>query len=1110
MRRIGHILITVVLAGVAASPGASANEALARQVLQEKCSGCHGAEKQKGSLRLDALGALMRGSSGGPVIAPGDPATSKLLTAIQYTDEKLQMPPDGKLSDAEIVAIETWIRDGANWDGVTPAAAVAQAESEERERVLSDERYWAFRPVTRPELPANVDATWVRNPIDAFVCATLDERGIAPSPEADRRALVRRVYLDVLGLPPSPEEVAAFIADPSPTAYDALVDRVLASPHYGERWARHWLDVVRFAETNGYETNTPRKNAWPYRDYVIGALNADKPYDRFILEQLAGDSFGEDVATGFLVGGTTDEVKSPDVVLTKNQRDSDLHDMVSTSSSAFLGLTVGCAKCHDHKFDPISRRDYYSMRACFEGVKHGERPVMLREDDPRAIAIAPIKQAMANVETTLLRYVAAADTETRFVDNNGPLSADPGMARADMATMAKRRDGLPENPKLNALAGNGKRIPVLAGEDAFSWQPAVTGLHDVWVSWQCGDDSLSHDARYALDMDGDLATKEDRLFLASLDQQLRADGTAVLPGKAVWSGFKFVGAHVFAPTSCVVLTGSGLGDCVVNADVIAVRPSQHVANVAQPSYAVNAPGLRMAVEPETNTERFAPVDARFVRFVILDAAIEPCIDEFEIFSADDPSKNIALATNGAVATASSVFPGNELHRIEHLNDGQYGNSRSWIPHQTVNAWAQIELPQTTRIDRVTWSRDREGRFRDRLPKRYRIEVATEPDQWTVVASSGDRLPIGENDPGITQFSQSPDDVAAMQKLDDERRALLEQLKAVWPYPDRTYAGVFEKPGPTFLLRRGDPMQEEGEVTPAGLRMVTPALTIDPTEPEQQRRLKLAQWIANPNNPLTARVMVNRIWKHHFGRGLVDTPGDLGAMGGKPTHPALLDWLASEFVAQGWSMKSMHRLILLSNTYRQSSTPRAEAMAVDADTRLLWRFPARRIEAEPIRDSILAVSGKLDLTMGGPGYDPFRPDESYVHIYIPKDTFESGDFRRMIYQWKPRREQDFTFGVFDCPDASQVTPKRVISTSPLQALSLMNSPFCVQQSEFFAERVEREAGEDVGAQVTRAFQLALGRAPREDEMTKANALIAQYGLVHLCRALYNANEFVYLP
>ncbi|MCC6793933.1 MAG: DUF1553 domain-containing protein [Candidatus Hydrogenedentes bacterium] len=801
-------------------------------------------------------------------------------------------------------------------------------------QIPTDEKYWAFRPVTNQTPPSFEDAAWVANPIDAFVLSRLRAEHLEPSPTADKRTLIRRVYLDVLGLPPTPEEVAAFVADDSADAYEKLIDQVLASQHYGERWARHWLDIIRFAETNGFETNTPRRNAWHYRDYVIQAFNEDKPYTDFIKEQLTGDLTGNIVATGFLSAGPLDEVKSPDIVLTKMQRDQEIGDMVATTGAAFLGLTVGCAKCHDHKFDPISQHDYYALRAVFAGVSHGERELPDPGREARVAQVEPLKQELASLRGKMLRLA---------------------------------RDTQPD-------------------------------------------------------------------------------------------------------------------------------------------------GLLRRVSTMENVDRFSPVEAKFVRFTVKKTdELEPCIDELEVYTPGDNPANVALAVNGGVATASTVFADNPLHRVEHLNDGRFGNARSWIPTEREGAWAQIELAKPTLIDMVAWARDREGAFTDRIVTDYEIAVSMDGKSWQTVSSSAKRHPFNRNDqlPALYDAAQlSPEEAATLKDLQNTEGRLKMDIKRLADGP-RVYAARFTQPEPTYLLQRGDPMMDKQLVAPATPQFVGYRCDMDAAESDAQRRIKLAEWICDARNPLTARVMVNRIWQHHFGKGIVNSPSDFGAMGIRPTHPELLDWLATQLMDNGWRLKSIHKLILMSNTYRQSSAPDEAAMAVDAGSQWLWRFPPRRLDMEPIRDSILYVSGQLDLTMGGPGFDVFEPNDSYVHIYIPKTQFTRAEFRRMIYQWKPRMEQDHTFGVFDCPDAAQAMPKRITSTSPLQALSLLNSPFMMQQAEAFAERVKAEAGAKMEDQVALAYSLALCREAKADEKARACELANAFGIVEVCRALLNSSEFVYL-
>ena len=805
--------------------------------------------------------------------------------------------------------------------------------------------------MVKPSVPG-IQGRAAPNAIDAFIEAQLAGKHLSSSPPADRRVLIRRLYFDLTGLPPTPEDVTAFIADKKEDAYYRLVEKLLASPRYGERWARHWLDVVRFAESHGFEMNQPRPNAWPYRDYVIRAFNEDKPYDRFVSEQLVGDALGIDEATGFLVAGPWDQVKSPDPVLTANQRADELHDIVSVTASTFLGLTVGCARCHNHKFDPIPQVDYYAIKAVFEGVQHGERKFRTSESEAREKELVMRRTQLADLERALEQF----------------------------------------EPLANPFATNALRAPVNARK---------------------------------------------------------------------------------------------------------------------------------------NIERFAPVMSRRVRFTVAKTTdAEPCIDELEVYTADAAPRNVALAAEGTRASASSVYPNSDIHRLEHINDGRHGNSRSWISNERGRGWVELDFGEPRSISKVIWGRDREQRFTDRLATDYRIEVANNSNDWRTIASSADRQtykPGTRPMPILNLAGLSNEELVAAKKLLAERSEHETRIAELAKAP-MIYGGTFvAKPDATFRLHRGDPMQKRDEVKPNALSAVPVSFRIDsnagilaktaaaPTE-EQQRRLAFAQWITNPTNPLTARVMVNRIWQHHFGEGLVSTPSDFGANGAQPANRPLLDWLATEFVEHGWSVKHLHRLIVTSATYRQSSieakgTKGQKPSSVSSLPAFASVRP-RRLEAEAIRDSILAVSGKLNLTMGGPGFSFFEANDNYVRVYTPRQQWPPDTFRRMIYGTIVRQRPDGVFGVFDCPDAGQIAPKRSSSTTPLQALNLLNSSFMMQQSEFFAERLQKEAGSEVKAQVIRAFEAAFQRKPDRAELSASAELIREHGLTAFCRAIFNANEFVY--
>jgi hypothetical protein len=515
---------------------------------------------------------------------------------------------------------------------------------------------------------------------------------------------------------------------------------------------------------------------------------------------------------------------------------------------------------------------------------------------------------------------------------------------------------------------------------------------------------------------------------------------------------------------------------------------------------------------DANTERFAPVEAKFVRFIIDETTqLQPCIDELEVFTCDDEPRNVALASLGTKASASSNLPGYAIHQVKHLNDGLYGNDHSWISNEKGRGWAQMELAQPQRIDRVVWSRDRDNvpRYEDRVPTRYRIETSLDGTAWQTVVTSSDRLAPATR---LAAASIARADGLPAQEAKQFKALQAKRIKTTRSITEAStmpmaYSGKFVKPNDIHRFQRGDVTQPREVIQPAVLTSVGSKSAIPAEASEPQRRLALANWIVDRQNPLTARVIVNRLWHHHFGIGIVDTPSDFGVNGGKPSHPELLDWLASELIDSGWNLRHIHRLILTSATYAQDSSSNPAAIASDADNRLLWRFPPRRLEAEALRDSMLSVSGRLDPKMGGPGFDLFEPNDNYVKVYSTKTNYGPAEFRRMVYQSKPRVELDSIFGAFDCPDAGQATPKRTVSTTPLQALSLLNSSFAIQQAEYFAERVQREVGANVAKQCERAFLLAFGRKPEAAEDAGAQKLVREFGLPALCRSLINANEFV---
>ena len=509
---------------------------------------------------------------------------------------------------------------------------------------------------------------------------------------------------------------------------------------------------------------------------------------------------------------------------------------------------------------------------------------------------------------------------------------------------------------------------------------------------------------------------------------------------------------------------------------------------------------------QVNTDRFAPVKTKRLRFTILATNnLEPCLDELEVFTSN--GKNIA---RGSSVTTSGNTTVADRHEQRFVNDGSYGNARSWMSHEAGQGWVLLEFPHEAEISRVVWGRDREEKFQDRLATDYRIEIAGMDETWQVVADASDRQPFvagGKVGASFTLAGLSPEEASVASRLMDEKQLLEQQIKAT-QQGQLAFAGKFRGPDKIHLLSRGDPEQPRDEIGPA----VPGALgdvTLANDAPEQSRRQALAGWIASPQNPLTARVMVNRIWQGHFGTGLVQTASDFGLNGIKPTHPELLDWLAQEFIRSGWSVKHLHRLIVLSATYRQASGTTPAASAQDADTRLLWRFPPRRLEAESIRDAILFVSGQLDLKMYGRGFNLFD-QRGGLSGFTPVESFTGDGLRRMIYAHKVRRESEAVFGAFDCPDAGQSTASRRESTTPIQALNLFNSRFTLEAAAALAARVTRESGGDPAPQIQRAYQLCLNREPAADELRAAGPVVIGHGLATLCRALFNSNEFLFLP
>jgi hypothetical protein len=860
-------------------PAADLFEATVQPLLISRCGGCHGAQAKFDITSADGFARAQ-------VVVPGKPEESKLFQFVSSG----AMPKSGqKLSAAELSAVRQWILDGAVYPRQRPV-------------------FWAFRS---PVKPAGTHS------IDSFIQAKLGAKGVQPSPKADHRTLIRRLHFDLTGLPPRAEDLDR--------TYAETVERLLASPHYGERWGRHWLDIVRFGETDGGEHNNDRPFAWPYRDYVIESLNADKPYNQFIREQIAGDILGPHdpkmvAATGFLVAGPWDSVSAElnkDKNMLATARMDELDDIVTTTFNTFQGLTVNCARCHDHKFDPIPTRDYYKLTSVFSGVGFGTRKV------------------------------ATPEAEAEYEEKSKPV-------------------------------------------------------------------------RQRLD--------EARRAVGAIDDPVR---TAILREKLIL----FDKAREKEP-------------------------------------------LRIPLNPVWNRNVFQPVTAsRFRLTVTAHQGKLPKIDRLQLL----PGGPELIDWKGAVKASN-------------------------------DAPVFVEMTMTTPVTvaELLWSTDARNGASDGQPSVYRIEAQTTDGKWTLLCSSLDHegrvevaMPVVTDEELLERLK--PEQRAERERLITARTRIESELKSI-PEPPRIHAAKPREIAKSYLLERGSVTRPGDEVHPGALTAIKQlAAEFELSEPasDKDRRLALANWITDERNPLTARVIVNRVWAGHFGAGIVNTPSDFGLNGDRPSHPELLDWLAVSFIENGWSLKWLHRQILNSHVYQQSTAMNEKAHAVDADNRLLWRMPLKRMDAETLRDAILFSSGKLNLEgRGGPSFALQKNGGKGSYIYQALDHDGPEVWRRSVYRYVVRGGERIFLDSFDCPDPSVATPQRTVSNTPVQALTLLNNDFVLRHAAFLAERA---AGD-----IERVYRILFQRAPSAKEREAGELFVKQHGMAVYCRVLLNTNEFVYVP
>jgi len=923
-------------------------------LLAKRCLACHGPDTQESGLRLDDRSSATKGlESGTRAIVPGKAAESEILARITSTDPDLQMPPEGpRLTPGQVASLTRWVDEGADW-----------------------KEHWAFRPLERPAVPAVEDVT---KPIDAFIRDGLARRGLPVPTQADKIAILRRATYDITGLPPSEKETRDFLADSSPQAWERVVDRLLASPHYGEKWGRHWLDLVRYADTNSFERDGDKPHAWRYRDYVIRSLNDDKPYDRFVIEQLAGDELPEPtadtlIATGYYRLGLWDDEPADKL----QSRYDWFDDLVATTGQTFLGLTVNCARCHDHKIDPITQRDYYSLLAFFHNI-------------------AP----MANGGPGIERPIFMNEAERQDY-------------RERVADLDRRRDAAQQ--------------AVTAIETRFrnEWERRAAG----------------HAAG------GDLDDLQFRFY---------RDTWNTLP---VFDDLK---------AEDVGIVSSSLFD-------IAVAPS-----LRPDSFGYVFTGFLKV-----------PADGDYTFVLDSDDGSRLSIDGRKILDYD------GIHGEGSPQTAVVALRAGQLPiRLDYFQ---------WLHGKGLSlAWSGPGFAKRSLAAKAG-------------QKEFNVAQAIRTDGEHILGADGKR-----------EYDQR---LKELEKLKKEQVPVAQAL--VVTERGRTAPE-------TFVFYRGNPHAEpkpEHRVEPAFpgiLEAPSPEIAPPADSNSSGRRLALAEWIASPDNPLTARVVVNRIWQHHFGRGIVRSSSNFGFAGDPPTHPLLLDWLAAEFIATGWRLKPLHKLILMSQAYRAASTANAEAFAKDPLNDSFWRFDMRRLAAEEIRDSIHVASGAFNPKMYGPGVYPEIPAEVKAGQSVPGKGWGSSppeeQARRSIYAHWKRSLLTPILADFDAADTDTSCPVRFVTTQPTQALGMMNGAFLQQQARVFADRARREAlaaaaqpgataDDDTARIVRRALEIALVRPITDKEVADGVALVDRLegtdgvspsrAIELYCLMVLNLNEFAYL-
>ncbi|GIW91267.1 MAG: hypothetical protein KatS3mg109_1699 [Pirellulaceae bacterium] len=936
-----------------------------RPILAEHCWKCHGQDDPESGLRLTSREAILGRADGGKtIVVPGDPDASELVRRIEATDDERMPPEDEKpLSVQQRQLLRQWVAEGAVWAN-----------------------HWAFEPVRQPQVPPVRNRRWVRNPIDCYVLARLEQRGWEPSPEADRYTLIRRLYYDLVGLPPPVDEVDRFVADTSPDAYERLVDRLLSSPHFGERWGRHWLDLAHYADSDGYEKDRARPDAYRYRDWVIEAINEDIPYDRFTIEQLAGDllpdaTADQKLATAFLRQTLTNEEGGVDQ---EEYRIAAVFDRTETVGTVWLGLTIGCARCHDHKYDPVTQRDYYQLFAFFNNSEEVtfNLPVEGKDLDLYQQRVAPLEAALAE----RYRQLAPGEKEWETNEHRRILAQPEGTVQEVSVKIVQAQSLHPEQVRME-IDNDAIRVTSAGG----------------------GPDELPAADTYQIEAELPAMELTGLKLYALADAELPQKG----PGWAPDGNFVLTGLHVE-----VVDPQEGAVTIALHRPSAGFAASGFGAERVALGTRAGSPG-GWAVKGKTGQDHwiqwrtYEPIAV--TQGTRLRVRLEQHYGDRHLLG----RLRLVALTGG--------------YRGLHLDNEEIAGYLEMYPEKRV------------------------ARMRERLFDYYVTEVIRDEE--------------------VARLRRE------IAKITAEHRVKFQSVRAM---------GTPLLPRPSFIFHRGEFLSPTVAVQAGTPAVLPPMRGVDNSEPT---RLDLARWLVSPDNPLTSRVFVNHVWQHLFGAGLVRTPNDFGMRGELPTHPELLDWLASQVQTKlGWSRKQLIRMIVCSATYRQASARRPHYEAADPENRLLFRQNRFRLEAETVRDVHLAAAGLLSERIGGPSVFPPMPEDlaalSYANNFTWTTSRGEDRYRRGMYTFFKRTIPHPNLTMFDAPDANLPCVQRTVSNTPLQALMLLNNEVHVEAAQALAADILRKsAAASDTALLVAIWRRCLARPPQEHELAALETLLA---------------------